>query len=365
MTPRTLRTQTPMAIVCAMLASAASAAPAYAQSATAATNDAHEQERTALYRDGVTLAEAGQWGEALKKFQSVVAMRSAPAALLALGTAEENLGSLASARRDYAKARDEARTVGDRTALEKASSKFAALQSRVPRLVIRLSDRSKGAVVTIDGERTSLPEDGSVELDPGEHAVVVTSEGLRPYEQRAVLAEGDKKEWLVDLAAGHADSAGHVEGATSASATNAPNMSSNARDATPSSETNTASTAQAESSRLPLGPLVLGGAGLAATILGGVVYSNAHSTYAAGDAVRGCGSAVCNQAKQNANDARTSILVGSAVAWTGVAAVAGAGVWWLLSPREHGSESHGSARALDVSAVPLPGGCWVSVDRAF
>ena len=76
------------------------ASPTFAQSpASPPSTDSREEERTALYREGVALAEAGKWHEALEKFQAVVAIRSAPAALIALATAQENSGKLAHAAR--------------------------------------------------------------------------------------------------------------------------------------------------------------------------------------------------------------------------------------------------------------------------
>ena len=60
------------------------AGPARAENQGAASPGAREQERTALYKEGVALAEAGRWAEALTKFEGVVAIRSAPRALIAL-----------------------------------------------------------------------------------------------------------------------------------------------------------------------------------------------------------------------------------------------------------------------------------------
>src|SRR5262249_9209921 len=148
--------------------------------APASAVDDHEQERTALYREGVAFAEAGRWADALKKFQAVVAIRSAPAALVAMGTAQEKLGLLASARRTYSRAHDEARAIGDQALAEKAAGKYAAIQLRVPRIGIHLAGKSASeANVTVDGDRAEPSASGDVEVDPGEHRVAVTAAGER------------------------------------------------------------------------------------------------------------------------------------------------------------------------------------------
>jgi tetratricopeptide (TPR) repeat protein len=291
--------------------------------------DDHEQERTALYRQGVALAEAGQWAEALKKFQAVVAIRSAPAALVAMATAQEKLGALATARRTYSRAHDDARAIGDQALAEKASAKFAALQSRVPRLAIRLSTMSlTAAVVTIDGDRVLPSADGDVEVDPGEHRVVVTTAGQLPYEQRAQVAEAERKELSVDFAP------------------------------IPPKES------AAPSSGPPLGALILGGAGIATAAIGAIVYANALSTYNAGKDAQSCRDPSCVDKVNQGNDARATVLASSIVTLTGIAAIGGAGVWWLFSPRAHDS-SQGTTSATHVSVGPTRGGYWVQLEGAF
>ena len=310
----------------ACFAAGAMAAPAHAQSAPAPAVEDHEQQRTALYREGVALAEAGQWAEALKKFQAVVAIRSAPAALVAMATAQEKLGMLASARRTYSRAHDEARAIGDQALAEKAASKYAAIQLRVPRLAIHISGRSPSdAVVTVDGDRVELSTGGEVEVDPGEHRVAVTVVGERPFEQRVQVAEGQRQELSVDVAP-------------------------------------TPPVATAKSSGPPLGPLILGGAGIVTAGVAAIVYANARSTY---DEGADCKSLSCADKIKSANDVRGTVLASSIVVGTGVAAVGGAALWWVLSAHAHGSDSRGAASATRVSVAPTPGGYWVQLERAF
>ena len=319
-----------LCVACATFGLGLLGAPALGQSSTGAesSNDPREQERSALYHDGVQMAEEGRWSEALKKFQSVVAIRSAPAALVALGTAQEKLTLIASARRTYARAHDDARAIHDQALAEKAALKFAALQARVPHLAIRMADKDAVPTIAIDGERVEVAAEG-VEIDPGDHRVVVTVAGEAPYEQRAQIAEGEKKELWVDF--GRA--------------------------------------ARGGSSGLPTGPLILGAAGIVATGVGAVVYLNARSTHndAQSNLTTGCaGDLACQEdAVSSGNDARTPALLGSILFWTGVASIAGAGVWWALSPSERHAEPRSGSKPVDVSVGATKGGGWIRWSSAF
>ncbi len=68
-------------------------------------------------------------------------------------------------------------------------------------LVVRGPDGSalSDADVQIDGQRISLPADGSIELEPGTHQFRVEAPGLEPVEQAVTLARGEKKK-QVELA---------------------------------------------------------------------------------------------------------------------------------------------------------------------
>jgi hypothetical protein len=314
---------------CAALGASAVGTPLHAEPSAATASDAREQQRTTLYKEGVELAEAERWDEALKRFQAVVAIRSAPAALFARGTAEEKLGKLTTAKRTYAKARDDAGALADRALAERAASKLGAIEPRIARLTFRLSRANSGAVVSIDGEPIE-PFGEGLEIDPGEHHVVVALAGNRPYDQRLALAEGEKKEIWVDLgAAAEADSP-----------------------FTP-----------------PIGPLILGGTGFTAAVVGAIVWLNAKPVY--DDARRalndcGMGDLVCaDEAKQRGDAARDRVFAGSLVAGVGALAVAGAGVWWVLSASAHRAEEQRPSSSLGVSATALKGGFGVSVNGAF
>jgi hypothetical protein len=305
--------------------------PAHAAPSAVNAIDAREQKRTALYQEGVELAEAEHWAEALTRFQTVVAIRSAPAALLALGTAEEKLGRLTAAKRIYTRAWDDAGALGDRALVKRAASKLDSVDTRIAHLVIRLSRAGTGAVASIDGARVELSGE-RIEIDPGEHRVVVALEGEQPYDQRLGFAEAENKDISVDLGPAA------PEGNTRAFAP-------------------------------PLGPLILGGTGITAAAVGAIVWLNAKPVYDDATAsLSACpkGNNDCaNEWEGKGNAARDRIFAGSIVAGVGALAIAGAAVWWVLSPPAHGGEEHRPSGSVGVAAGPARGGYWVRLDAAF
>ncbi len=59
------------------------------------------RERERVYQQGVDLAAAGKWSEAVERFRRVVEIRASPKALYTLGEAQEHAGQLVAARASY------------------------------------------------------------------------------------------------------------------------------------------------------------------------------------------------------------------------------------------------------------------------
>lgn len=283
--------------VCAALLVAAR--PGLAQSGPADTliDGASEKERTALYRDGVAAAEAGRWGEALEKFQRVVALRSAPRALLALAAAEEHVGRLVGAQRTYLEARDDARSQGDDALASKAETSLSALAPRIPKLALSLPADVAGAEARLDGALIEISA-GGIDVDPGVYRLAVTAPGRKTFEERIAIAAGERKDVAVTLA---------LPGAPE------PALSLVGR----RSEEPPARTGP------PRATWILGAAGLAAVAAGLVIRLTAQSVY---------DDAKLAEQLDRGNDARGRIIVGTIVASAGAALVGAGALWWALAP---------------------------------
>lgn len=262
-------------------------------------DSATEKERTTLYREGVAAAEAGRWGEALERFQRVVALRTAPRALLALAAAEEHVGRLVGARRTYGEARDDARAQKDEATAAKAEAALAALEPRIPMVAIMLPTDVTEAEAHLDGAPLQIATEG-VAVDPGVYRLVVTAPGKRPFEARLALAAGQRRDVAVIFPAADAPGVAPFAG----------------REVAPQ---------PAPSSRTgpPLASWILGGAGVAAVGVGLAVRLAARSTYddakAAGQIDRG-------------NDARDNIILGTIVMGAGAALIGAGAIWWAVTP---------------------------------
>jgi tetratricopeptide (TPR) repeat protein len=289
------------------------AAPALAQAPsggdTAPPSGAREQERTALYRQGLALAEEGRWSEALVKFELVVAIRAAPPALVALARAQEEVGRLALAKRTYHRVLEEARATPTAPALvEKATAALASLEARVPRVVVRIPADVLSPQVTIDGQSIAVDSRGA-EVDPGRHQVVVSASGKAPFEATFVVDQRQVREIVAILmpAPRAADERPREISAIP-----------------PANEVGAGEAASAGRSAR----WVLAGGGAAALIAGGIIYGLARGDY--DRAAKQCPTKIDCPADvgTRGNDARTRMLTGEIVGGVGVFAVVGAAGWW-------------------------------------
>jgi hypothetical protein len=320
----------------ACMALASVAGPVRAQPAPAAppafSYGNPEAQRTALYKDGVALANGGHWEEAVAKFREVIAIRSAPPALFTLGQAEEHIGHFVSAKRVYVKAMADAQAAGGGDVADAAQKALMAVDARIARLTIKVVP-PEGAGATIDGAQAAVGQ--PVEVDPGEHRVNVTSPNRAPFVSTVHLTDGERQTMNAVLGG---------DGA-----------------AVPPKEEPSAS--PANSGSFPLGPVVLGGVGVAAVLIGLVVRQTAQSSYDSDSA--GCSSmGACPMSDAGAiasgNAARTRILVGDVTLGTGIAAAVGAATWWLVAPKK---SPDAATTGFEVS--PSPSGVRASVRVRF
>jgi len=195
------------------------------------------------------------------------------------------------------------------------------------------------AAVTLDGAPAQVEPQG-IEVDPGEHRIGVAAAGQRPFEQTFQISAGQSKEIVVDL---------QPDGA-------APTTAPTPADAVPDRATN-------PWARPPLPVWILGGAGVAATAIGLTIRIKGKSDY--DDATRDCRGGICTSsiAYDDGNAARDRMATGNILLGVGGAALAGAGVWGIVSATSRERASH--ERALSVGAHASADGCSVRLYGAF
>ena len=172
------------------------AAPAFAD--PAALDPVAEAKRTALFEEGRKLHLEGKHAEAVSKLEQVVAMRKSPQALRALGLAELSAGRAARARGHFTEALAIAQESGPPSEIEPAQKALEQSAKLVGRVRVTLPAEAVDATFKIDGEPLVL-RDGSVEADPGEHAITAEAAGKSPFSRRVTVTAGNVVEVEVVL----------------------------------------------------------------------------------------------------------------------------------------------------------------------
>lgn len=292
-----------------------------------------EQRRTLLFKEGRSLGDAGKWSEAADKFREVVAIRSAPKALIALAIAEERQGHLAAAKRLYEKARFDARLTDLKAEEETASQALRQLAPRVPGVSLRIPPDVRGVSVTVDGKPADL-EGGEIDLDPGERALVVSAPGRTDFQATVSVVEGKRSELTVSFPVGATAKPGGEVADTGGIGLP------------------------------PLGAMILGGVGVAAGVTGVVLLAVGKGQERG--VVDACGGTECPLSlKPEADASAAKIIAGDVMLGLGGAALIGGGVWWFLSRGKPKAQADSPANEARVTFGPAPRGAWISVQSTF
>ena len=155
----------------------------------------------ALFRKGRELVAQGDWKGGCEKFRMSLARYASPSTVLNLARCEERDGKLASAWALHQRAlvlNRETQGEKRKRALEEIAKKgIAALEPRLPRLRVIVSNAPAGLTVTESGQ--PLPRGEPVPLDPGTREVVVSAPGHVTLRREVSLEEGKVTELEVEL----------------------------------------------------------------------------------------------------------------------------------------------------------------------
>jgi hypothetical protein len=216
---------------------------------------------------------------------------------------------------------------------------LAEVEEQTPSVVVRVADAEGGDITdgtaTIDG--VEHPLDGKpVLLDPGKHVVAVTGHDGSRVEKKLLLATGEKSRLVeVRLEMAKPSGAGKSSGAASEAPPHGPTE---------------------ERAGIPTGAWVLGGVSVLAFGSFGVFGLSARSEL---DKLKKACSPSCTE--EQTKTGRTNALVADISLGVGVAALAGAVTWALLS-RPSSPETTSTAR---LSVVPLERGGYASLNATF
>jgi len=305
-----------------------------------------------LVEEGRALAQKGQWGEALVRFQRAasVSTRTSPQIAFYVGSAESHVGKLVAAQVDLRRAIELARSAGNARVAEAAQAELSGLEARTPTVTITVKGAAAPVGLAIDGAALGVAALGApVPLDPGDHVVVVELASGR-VSRSVTLVERQRAALVIDAPETPAPrteaGAAVVAGAESAAA---PVSSSPA--ALPPPGDVGAENAGSTRKTLAIVALAAGGASLAA---GGVFYGLSRSAYSpVGNACPSspCAVAAGSPLPADYQDAQNKQTIAIVLAGAG-AAVAATGVVLLLTG---GSSAPAAQPAASARLVPWLG----------
>jgi hypothetical protein len=189
-------------------------AVAFASWPTAASAQVGDAERAAardLFKQGDELQRAGNFADALDRFQRAQQVIQAPTNVLRIAECQAALGKLVESAESYRAVIRWPLAAGAppafQSAIDQAKGELSQVDPRVPHLLVKVSPAGvPNESLVIDGTAVSGALVGEpMPLDPGEHKVTVTASGYASPEQTFTLREREAKTLNVEL---HATAAG-------------------------------------------------------------------------------------------------------------------------------------------------------------
>jgi hypothetical protein len=185
-----------------LLAVAASTWPAPAR---AQMGDAERAAARDLFKQGDQLQRAGNFTDALDRFQRAEQVIQAPTNVLRIAECQAALGKLVEAAEAYRSVVRWPLAAGAppafQSAIDQAKGELAQVEPRVPKLLVQVTPSGvANESLVIDGTAVPAALVGEpIPLDPGDHKVLVTAPGYSSPEQPVTLRERETKTLNVEL----------------------------------------------------------------------------------------------------------------------------------------------------------------------
>jgi hypothetical protein len=154
------------------------------------------------FKEGIELESKQKWAEALTVFEEVAKAKSSPQVRFHVALCHENLNRLREAKTGFEQALKLAEADPDsaKDVLDSAPGRIAALEARIPVLVIEVSDGGEAVVAVGALELGTIKARAQTTLDPGAHDVTVKEGGKTRKLRTISVAEGERLEIKVPAA---------------------------------------------------------------------------------------------------------------------------------------------------------------------
>lgn len=174
-------------MIAAITAMAIASAPRSARAA-----DPQQGRADALFAEGRDLLEKGRFAEACPKLKESESLAPAVGTLLNLGYCWEQVGRMRSAMDSYAEAEVLAATANDTKRAAFAKERFAAVEKKAPRLVLRVAPQdAQDVALTRNGApvpKTDINQ--PIPVDPEDYVLTASAHGYQTW-KGAVVVRGD------------------------------------------------------------------------------------------------------------------------------------------------------------------------------
>lgn len=274
----------------------------------------------ALFRDGVTLFDAGKVHEACEKFAESFRLDPANGTLQNLALCHEREGKTASAWAEFAQLAGRAAQAEQREREQMARARAAQLAPRVTRVLLAFGDTSNVERVEVDGQELGRAAWTSpLPLDPGVHTFVFAAKGKKS-ESRSLRIAAEGQLLHVDVPALEAE-------------------------APPSSLPPAAPVSRDDANAGRTVALVVGSVGIAAVGVGSFFGLRALAKKSDGDAH--CSGRACDAQGLALEDEAHTSATASTIAFSAGLAALGIGAYlWLTSPVRVVPEVHARGAGL-------------------
>ena len=139
-----------------------------------------QESSSQLFSEGVQLFQRGQVDAACKKFEQSYALDGATGTLFNLASCHEKQGKLWKARQEYEQLADEMKAAAKADKAALAEKRAAAVEARLPKLVLHFAAGSNVASIEIDGRPLAKDKwKQPIPVDSGHHAVLLEASGMQ------------------------------------------------------------------------------------------------------------------------------------------------------------------------------------------
>lgn len=182
------------AVLLALATPAAAAPKKKAPKQQKADKTPEQKEADRHFKSGVALYKEAKFAEALAEFERAYEIAPHPTVLYNIAGCHRELSHYGEAVKFYKRFLDEGKGKVPKERLAAAQTELDGILARIARITVAAPD---GAVLTLDGDELgTMPIDMPLMVAPGEHKVVVRSQGMKDAERTVRVASGD----VIDVA---------------------------------------------------------------------------------------------------------------------------------------------------------------------